>query len=83
MVEYPIVFVESGHCVICVLLISEVQDILSYHFSVCITAPIITYVYTIPLCYLHHTTVLSTPTNSNWDRAVPHVICYQLAKIIY
>ena len=33
-VECPIVFVESGHCV---LLISEVQDILSLLFSVCIT----------------------------------------------
>ena len=29
MVECPIVFVESGHCV---LMVSEVQDILSYHF---------------------------------------------------
>ena len=29
MVECSIVFVESGHCV---LLISEVQDILFYHF---------------------------------------------------
>ena len=34
-VECPIVFVESGHCV---LLISEVQDSLSLLFSVCITA---------------------------------------------
>ena len=38
-VECPIVFVESGHCV---LLISEVKDILSYHFcfqcaSLCIS----------------------------------------------
>ena len=38
-VECPIVFVESAHCV---LLISEVQDILSYHFcfqcaSLCIS----------------------------------------------
>ena len=38
-VEYPIIFVESGHCV---LLISEVQDIVSYHFrfqcaSLCVT----------------------------------------------
>ena len=38
-VECPIVFVESGHCV---LLISEVQDILFYHFcfqcaSLCIS----------------------------------------------
>ena len=37
--ECPIVFVESGHCV---LLISEIQDILSYHFcfqcaSLCIS----------------------------------------------
>ena len=32
MVEYSIVFVESGHCV---LLISEVQDILSYYCFQC------------------------------------------------